>query len=86
LRQASWLDIHETTALNLIALIRMRQDRLDEALSTQKRALSRQPDEPRQYLLLSDILQKMGRAEESRAALAQVSRLRELAGPQTAQN
>jgi len=86
LRHASWLDIHETTALNLIVLIQMRQNRLEEALRTQKHALSRQPDEPRQYLLLSDVLEKMGRNEEARAALAQMSRLRELAGPQTAQN
>jgi len=86
LRHASWLDVHETTALNLMALIRMRQNRLDEALRTQKHAVVRQPDEPRQYLLLSEILDKMGRSEEARAALAQVSRLRELAGSLTAQN
>jgi len=86
LRHASWLDVHETTALNLLAMIRMRQDRLDEALRTQKRAVARQPDEPRQYLVLSEILDKMGRSDDARAALAQVSRLRELAGSRTAQN
>jgi len=86
LRHASLLDVHETAALNLIAVIRMRQNRLDEALRTQKNAVARQPDEPRQYVLLSDILDKMGRTDESRSALAQVSRLRELAGSRTAQN
>ena len=49
-------------------------------------AVARQPDEPRQYLLLSEILDKMGRSEDARAALAEVSRLRELAGSLTAQN
>jgi Flp pilus assembly protein TadD len=86
LRHASWLDIHETTALNLLALIQIRQNRLDDAWRTQRRAVNRQPDEPRQYLLLSSILDKMGRNDEARAALARVSRLRELAGSKTAQN
>ena len=86
LRHASRLDVHETTALNLMAQIWMQQNRPEEALRTQKRAVSRQPDEPRQYLLLSEILDKMGRNDEARSALAQVSRLRELAEPRTAQN
>ena len=86
LRHASWLDIHETTALNLIAMMRLRQNHLDDAFQTQCRAVARQPDEPRQYLLLSDILDKMGRNDEARAALAQVSKLRELAGAKTARN
>ena len=86
LRQASWLDIHETAALNLIAMIRLRENKLTEAWQTQRRAVSRQPDEPRQFLLLSNILDQMGRADEARAALAEVSRLKTLAGANTAQN
>lgn len=86
LRTASLLDIHETAALNLIALIRMRQNRLEEALRTQTKAVAREPDQPRQYLLLSNILDKMGRDEEARAALAQVSRLRTLARSDTTVN
>jgi Flp pilus assembly protein TadD len=50
----------------------MRQNRLQSAYEIQQRAVARQPDQPRQYLLLSDILEKMGRNEEARAALAQV--------------
>ena len=79
LRHASRLDVHETNALNLIATMRVRENRLAEAFTTQRRAVARQPDEPRQYILLSNILEKMGRAEEARAALAQVSHLRALA-------
>jgi Flp pilus assembly protein TadD len=52
---------------------------LDAACETQRRAVARQPDQPRQYLLLSDVLEKMGRHDEARAALAQVSQLSALA-------
>ena len=79
LAHASWLDIHETDALNLLAMIRMRQHRLDDAVSTQRRAVARQPDQPQQYVLLSDLLDKAGRASEARVALGEVTRLRSLA-------
>jgi tetratricopeptide (TPR) repeat protein len=74
-RQASRLDVHDAESLNLLALVDVRQDRLQDACATQRRAISRQPDQPRQYLMLADILGKMGRAEEAKAALAQVTRL-----------
>ena len=69
LRHASRLDIHDAKALNLLAAMRVGQNRLDEAFSAQRRAVARQPDEPRQYILLSNILEKMGRGDEARAAL-----------------
>jgi tetratricopeptide (TPR) repeat protein len=75
LRHASRLDVHDAESLNLLALLDVRQDRLQDAYATQRRAISRQPDQPRQYLMLADILGKMGRAEEAKAALAQVTRL-----------
>ena len=84
LRHASWLDIHDTEALRLIAQIRLRQNRLEDAFQTQRRAVARQPDQARQYLLLSDILGKMGRTDEARAALAQVNLLEALAKSQPA--
>jgi tetratricopeptide (TPR) repeat protein len=83
LRHASWLDIHDAESLNLIAAMDVRQDRLDAACKTQRRAVARQPDQPRQYLLLSDILEKMGRHDEAQAALAQVQLLQALAKSQT---
>jgi Flp pilus assembly protein TadD len=86
LRRASWLDIHDTEALRLIVLIRLRQNRFEEAALTQRRAIARQPDEPRQYVLLSDILEKMGRNEEARTELAKASRLRALAEAPVAVN
>ena len=75
LRHASRLDVHDVESLNLLALVDVRQDRLQDACATQRRAVSRQPDQPRQYLMLADILGKMGRADEAKAALAQVARL-----------
>jgi tetratricopeptide (TPR) repeat protein len=74
-RHASSLDVHDAESLNLIAGVRLRQNRLDEAFKIQKRAVARQPDQPRQYRMLSDILTKMGRVDEARAALAQVSEM-----------
>jgi predicted Zn-dependent protease len=79
LGHASWLDVHETDALNLIAMIRLRQNRLSDAVNVQKRAVSRQPDQPQQYVLLSDLLQKAGRMNEAHSALAEIDRLRAVA-------
>jgi tetratricopeptide (TPR) repeat protein len=85
-RHASWLDIHDAESLNLIARVRVRQNRLDEAFQIQQRAVARQPDQPRQYRMLSDILTKMGRAEEARAALAQVTQMEAFAHSQAQMN
>ncbi len=86
LSHASCLDVHDAEALHLIALIKLRQNHLEEAFRAQRRAISRQPDQPSQYILLSNILEKMGRNDEARAALAQVSRLRALVNDQTVIN
>jgi len=81
LRHASWLDVHEVDALNLIAQVRIRQHRLDDARRAQKRAVARQPDAPRQHVLLADILQKMGQTAEAKNAIAEVARLEAIARP-----
>jgi len=83
LHRASWLDIHDADSLNLIAAMNIGQNRLETAYETQRRAVARQPDQPRQYFLLSDILEKMGRREEAQAALAQVHSLQSLAKSQS---
>jgi tetratricopeptide (TPR) repeat protein len=85
-RHASRLDVHDAEALNLLALLSARQNKLADACKTQRRAVSRQPDQPRQYLLLSDILTQMGRAEEAQAALAHVSAMKATADASTALN
>lgn len=76
LRHASWLDVHDAEALSLIASMNLRQKHFKDAYQTQRRAVARQPDQPRQYVLLSTILEKMGRTEEARDALAEVARLK----------
>ena len=78
LRTASRLDVHEVEGLNLIAMVRLRQHRLDEAYRAQKKAVARQPDSPSQYLLLSNILEQMGQSAEAKLASAQVARLKAL--------
>jgi protein O-mannosyl-transferase len=85
-RHASILDVHDVAALNLMALLSVRQNKLEEACKTQRRAVGRQPDQPRQYLLLSEILSKMGRTEEARETLAEVGRLKSIALPAVAAN
>jgi predicted Zn-dependent protease len=60
----------------LIARLRLRQHRLDDAYRAQKRAVARQPDAPRQYILLSDILQKMGQNAAAPDAIANIARLK----------
>ena len=75
LRNASWLDVHEVEALNLIAQMRFRQHRFEEAYRAQKRAVARQPGALRQYVFLSDILVKMGQTAEAKSVTAEVARL-----------
>ncbi len=75
LREASWLDVHEVEALNLLAELRVHQNRLGEAVAEQRRAVARQPNLPREYLYLSRILEKMGRTAEAKDAIANITRL-----------
>jgi Flp pilus assembly protein TadD len=84
LSRASWLDVHDTDSLRLMVQMQMRENNFGQAFAIQRRAVSRQPDEPRQYVLLSDILEKMGRSEDARDALAEASRLRGLVKDQLA--
>jgi Flp pilus assembly protein TadD len=65
LTHASRLDIRETEALNLIARIQLGAGNLPAAFAVQRRAVSRQPDEPSQHELLSDVLKQMGRTKEA---------------------
>ena len=76
LRHACRLDIRETEALNLIVRIEIRANNLPAALLAQERALSRQPDEPSQYLLYSELLVQMGRPDQAQAARETAARLK----------
>lgn len=79
LRRASWLDIRDAESLNLIAALNLDQNRLETACAAQRTAVRRQPEQPKQYFLLADILKKMGRSDEARAALLEVRNLQALA-------
>ena len=79
LQRASRLDVHDVESLRLAVMIEMRQRKFEEARCTQMRAIARQPDQPRQYTMLSEILEKMGRANEARTALDKASKLRAVA-------
>ena len=79
LTRASRLDLRDVEALNLIAAIRVREHRLNDAYRAQRKAIQRQPDAPRQYTLLSDILEKMGRTAEAEEAQTKRKRLEALA-------
>jgi protein O-mannosyl-transferase len=72
---ASRLDVHDVEALNLITFLDLNQNHLDEACETQRRAVARQPDQPRQYVMLSKILEKMGRTDEAQINAAAAQRL-----------
>ena len=69
LAHASRLDIRETEALNLITRIELRAQNLSGALASQKRAVSRQPDQPSQYRLYAEVLMQMGRTEQANEAV-----------------
>ena len=68
LKHASRLDIRETEALNLMTRIQLNSGNLEAALGIQERAISRQPDQPSQHLLYSEVLMQMGRAQQAQRA------------------
>jgi protein O-mannosyl-transferase len=79
LRYAALLDVHDVQALNLLAAISVRQNQLEQACAIQRRAIGREPNQPRQYLMLAEILDKMGRTSEARAARDDATRLKAIA-------
>jgi protein O-mannosyl-transferase len=87
LRYAALLDVHDVQALNLLAAISVRQNQLEQACATQRRAIAREPNQPRQYLMLAEILEKMGRTSEAQAAREDATRLKAIvASPRIAAN
>jgi Tfp pilus assembly protein PilF len=87
LRYAALLDVHDVKALNLLAAISVRQNQLEQARATQRRAIAREPNQPRQYLKLAEILDKMGRTAEAQNARDNATRLKAIAmSPRIAAN
>src|SRR5438876_5097897 len=87
LRYAALLDVHDVQALNLLAAISVRQNQLEQACATQRRAIAREPNQPRQYLMLAEILDKIGRTAEAQNARDNATRLKAMAtSPRIAAN
>jgi Flp pilus assembly protein TadD len=82
LRYAAMLDIHDVKALDLLTQILIRRGHLDDALTAQRRAVARQPYEPRQYLMLAEVLDKLGRTDEAQKARDYFARLQAMVGSQ----
>jgi Flp pilus assembly protein TadD len=85
-RRCSRLDVHDAESLNLLALISLQGGELDAALAEQSRAVRRRPKELRQYVLLSDLLNRMGRVAEAERATSEARRLAALAQQATVAN
>ncbi|MBA3387462.1 MAG: hypothetical protein H0T95_12770 [Chthoniobacterales bacterium] len=69
LHHASWLDVH-VQALNLIATMQVRRT-ASPTHAAPSTARFQTADEPRQCLMLSDILEKMGRNVEARVVVGE---------------
>ena len=74
-RAASRLDIYNAAPLVGIARIEFDRDRPAAALPEQLSALTREPDQPRHYLMLGTILEKLGRQNEALAAVRKAQSL-----------
>ena len=76
MRHAARLDIHDARPFANIARIEITRHRLDAACAAQQSAIDRDPNHPSRYLILADILDKLGRKTEAAAALQQAEALR----------
>ena len=76
LRHAAKLDIHDARPFLDIARIELSRNHLDAAREAQQTAIDRDPNQPSRYLVLADILDKLGRKTEAAAAIKQAETLR----------
>ena len=66
LRYAALLDVHDVQCVGFAGRnFRSPKSARDSACATQRRAIAREPNQPRQYLILAEILDKMGRTTEA---------------------
>jgi tetratricopeptide (TPR) repeat protein len=74
-RAASRLDIYDGKALAAVAEIENSRGHPDVALEVQAEAMDRDPDQPKHYVELAAILEKLGRKNEANAALRKAQAL-----------
>ena len=77
MRHAARLDIHDARPFANIARIELIRHRLEPARAAQQTAISRDRSQPSRYLVLADILEKLGRPTEAAAALREAEALRD---------
>jgi tetratricopeptide (TPR) repeat protein len=75
LETASRLDIYLAAPLCDIARIELERDHAEAALARQLEAMRREPGQPRHYVLLSSIYEKLGRSAEAQEALRKAAAL-----------
>ena len=75
LRHASALDIYDGKPLSGIAEIELARGRAQSALEAGLDAMVRSPGEPREYVVLAAVLEKLERKSEARAALRKAQQL-----------
>lgn len=80
-RHAALLDIHAGDPWFKIAQVDLTLNKPQEALVAQLKGLARNPDLPLQYIVLSGILDQLGRTDEARVAFARAGELQRSVRP-----
>jgi tetratricopeptide (TPR) repeat protein len=76
MRHAGRLDIYDPKPFANIARIELTRNRPEAACAAQQIAVARDPDQPSRYLILADLLEKLGRRDAANAALQRACELR----------
>ena len=76
LRHAGRLDIYNPKPFANIARFELQRNRPEAACEAQRIAVARDPDQPSRYLILAELLERLGRKEAAEAALRRANELR----------
>jgi tetratricopeptide (TPR) repeat protein len=76
MRHAGRLDIYNPKPFANIARIELTRNRPEAACEAQQTAVGRDPDQPSRYLILAELLERLGRKEAAEAALRRADELR----------
>ena len=77
--EATTLDVYDAEAPSAAAALCLQENRLDEAAKFQTQAVRRQPDSPRQRVLLAQVFRRQGRDAEADQQIARATRMIEVA-------
>jgi tetratricopeptide (TPR) repeat protein len=76
MRHAGRLDIYNPKPFANIARIELTRNRPEAACEAQQIAVARDPDQPSRYLILAELLERLGRKDAAEAALRRADELR----------